>query len=108
MMSSALKRFIEITCVVLSFISLAVVVISPFATAKVVWATIGGIFLALTIAVWITYTVLRIVDNKKKYSETNPAYKTALAVFSNLSVWFLYGFKQIFVWLKGFYEKVRS
>lgn len=99
-MSDLLKKIIQVMCVVLSFISIATIIISPFATAKPVYMGICIAYATITILIWITYGVLKILDNKYKYSEKNPAYKTALVVFEQLSLWFVYGFKQIFYWIK--------
>ena len=98
-MSDVLKRILQVFCVALSFVSIAVIAILPFATAKPVWMGIGITFLVLTCLIWITYFILRVLDQKYKYSETNKNYKTALEVFANLSLWFIYGFKQIYYWI---------
>lgn len=105
---NVLKKIIEVVSVVLSFISIFVLVVSPFAVAKTTYAVIAGLYLSFTIACWITWFVLDILNKKHKYAETNIHYLRSLEAFGWLRLWFVYGFKKIYEWIVIAYNKLKK
>lgn len=107
-MNQTIKNLISVLSVVLSIVSVFIIIIAPFATAKPVYLGIGISYLVLTVLIWITYFVLKMVDKKYNYSENNIHYKRTLYAFSELSVWFIYGFKTIYGWIKSLVGYIKA